>query len=232
MQPTTMINTLDLIIFDCDGVIADSEVLSTRATAAALAEYGLDLTEKQVADLFLGKTLQAGLENIRTQFHQELPASFPARKMQLTEAVFRSDLTPVPGVVSLLDQLALPYCVASNSAHERLRFTFDATGLTSYFSGRVYSADDVSQGKPAPDLFLHAARSQNTPPHRCLVIDDSPSGVRAAVAADMPVIGFLGGAHTYPALADQLRDAGATWIMHDYDEVRALLGPQYLKELA
>jgi len=225
-----MTPSLDLIIFDCDGVIADSEVLSTRASAMALAEFGLDLTEQAVADLLIGQTLETGLARIRQQYHIELPATFATRKMQLTEAAFRRELKPVQGIVPFLDTLDLPYCVASNSAHERLRFTFEATGLTHYFAGRIFSADDVAQGKPAPDLFLYAASQNATPPEHCLVIDDSPSGVRAAVAAGMPVIGFTGGSHATPALDEQLRDAGATWIMSDYQSVSTHINQYNVKE--
>ncbi|AFK63851.1 hydrolase [Advenella kashmirensis WT001] len=159
----------------------------------------------------MGLTFEAGLKRIHEQYQLVLPPAFARRKMQLTEQLFRQELTPVPGLLDLLERLTLPYCVASNSSHERLRFSFEATNLTHYFDGRIYSADDVAQGKPAPDLFLHAAGQYHTPPQRCLVIDDSPSGVRAAVAAGMPVIGFTGGAHALPALAHQLHDAGATW---------------------
>ncbi len=224
--------SLDLIIFDCDGVLVDSEILSTRASTAALAEFGLNLTEQQVAALFLGLTLQDGLEQIRRQYQLDLPPAFATRKMQLTEQLFRQELTPVQGLVELLAQLTIPYCVASNSAHERLQFSFEATGLSRYFAGRIYSAEDVAQGKPAPDLFLHAARQQHAEPQRCLVIDDSTSGVRAAVAAGIPVIGFTGASHAYPALADQLRDAGATWVMSDYDAVRAHLEQYNVKEFS
>lgn len=227
-----MTHTLDLIIFDCDGVIVDSEVLSTRASTAALAEFGLNLTEKQVADLLIGFTFEAGLDRIRKQYQHVLPPGFALRKMQLTEDLFRKELAPLPGLVTLLESLTLPYCVASNSSHERLRFTFEATGLSHYFAGRIYSADDVAHGKPAPDLFLHAAKQQQTPPARCLVIDDSPGGVRAAVAAGMPAIGFIGGAHAYPALADRLREAGATWIMRDYDAVSAHIEQLIVKEFS
>jgi len=228
-----MINTsLDLIIFDCDGVIVDSEVLSTRASAAALAEFGLNLSQAQVADLLVGLTFDAGLKRIQEQHQLVLPPAFAQRKMQLTEQLFRQELAPVPGLVALLERLTLPYCVASNSSHERLRFTFEATELTHYFAGRIYSADDVPQGKPAPDLFLHAAGQQQTPPRCCLVIDDSPSGVRAAVAAGMPVIGFTGGAHALPALVDQLHEAGATWVMSDYDAVSAHIEQYNVKEFS
>ncbi|AHG65350.1 HAD family hydrolase [Advenella mimigardefordensis] len=225
-------SSLDLIIFDCDGVIVDSELLSTRASAAALAEFGLDLTEQQVASLFLGLTLEDGLQRIRQQYQRELPPAFAARKMQLTEQLFRQELTPVQGLVALLQQLTTPYCVASNSAHQRLRFSFEATGLSRYFAGRIYSAEDVAQGKPAPDLFLHAARQQHAEPQRCLVIDDSTSGVRAAVAAGIPVIGFVGASHAYPALADQLREAGATWVMPDYAAVRKHIEQYNVKEFS
>ena len=227
-----MISSLDLIIFDCDGVIADSEVLSTRASAMALAEFGLDLTEQQVADLLIGQTFETGLARIRQQYHIELPDTFAERKMQLTEAAFRRELAPVQGFVPFLDALTLPYCVASNSSHERLRFTFEAMSLTHYFADRTYSADDVVQGKPAPDLFLYAASQNATPPQHCLVIDDSPSGVRAAVAAGMPVIGFTGGSHATPALDEQLREAGATWIMADYESVSTHITQYNVKEFS
>jgi len=224
--------SLDLIIFDCDGVIVDSEVLSTRASAAALSEFGLELTEQQVAALFLGLTLEDGLKRIRQQYQFDLPPAFAARKMQLTEQLFRQELTPIQGLVALLERLTTPYCVASNSAHERLQFTFEATGLSQYFAGRIYSAEDVAQGKPAPDLFLYAASQQHAEPQHCLVIDDSPSGVRAAVAAGIPVIGFVGASHAYPALADQLRGAGATWVMPDYDAVSAHIEQYNVKEFS
>jgi HAD superfamily hydrolase (TIGR01509 family) len=209
----------ELIIFDCDGVLVDSEPLSAQATALALAEFGVAMTMQEALDAFTGLTLAEAIDIVQRRYGVALPAAYALRKEELTAQEFRSRLQPMEGAVQALSRLAIPCCVGSNSPHRRLAMTFECTGLARFFKGRIYSAEDVARGKPEPDLFLHAARQHGIPPGHCLVIDDSPTGVRAAIAAGMPVIGFIGGSHSGPHLRARLLEAGAHWIIDDFSDL-------------
>jgi HAD superfamily hydrolase (TIGR01509 family) len=178
----------DLVIFDNDGVLVDSEVHAQRITAALISELGVPMTPAECEAQFLGAslaTIRAWVE-ARVTVPGDFEAIFHAR---LFEA-FASGLTAVPGVVDALDGLRVPTCVASSGAHERIRVSLAATGLLRRFEGRIFSAQDVARGKPAPDLFLHAARACGVAPARCAVIEDSRAGVEAANAAGMTAFGF------------------------------------------
>ena len=204
-----------LIIFDCDGVLVDSETLSAKAAAIALAEFSVHLDAKQSLQAFIGLTFAAAIAKVRSDFGVELPPAYASRYAQHLEQTFRQELKPMAGVVQMLESLRVPFCVGSNSSQARLAMTFEVTGLTHFFTGRVFSGEDVKEGKPAPDLFLHAAARCGVAPENCLVIEDSPVGVVAAVKAGMPAIGFVGGGHASPALRERLLQAGASVILDD-----------------
>jgi HAD superfamily hydrolase (TIGR01509 family) len=184
----------DLIIFDCDGVLVDSEVLSCRCLSAVLAGYGIDLGLDQALDLFLGRSMAAVREHYDALGHT-IPEQFSAELRAGVRAAFLSGLCPIEGVSSVLERLQIPYCVASSSEVDRVSFSLSLTGLAPHFDGRLYTSQMVERGKPAPDLFLHAAAAMQADPRRTLVIEDSVSGVKAGKAAGMTVWGFVGGSH-------------------------------------
>jgi HAD superfamily hydrolase (TIGR01509 family) len=184
----------DLIIFDCDGVLVDSEVLSCRCLSGTLAAYGIDLDVDQALDLFLGRSLSAVFEHYES-LGRSIPERFVAELRTATRAAFRSSLCPIEGIGSVLKDLRIPHCVASSSDVDRVSFSLSLTGLAPHFDARLYTSQMVERGKPAPDLFLYAAERMQADPHRTLVIEDSVSGVRAGKAAGMTVWGFVGGGH-------------------------------------
>jgi HAD superfamily hydrolase (TIGR01509 family) len=198
-----------LIIFDCDGVLVDSEVLSCRCLCEALAGCGIDVGLEETLDLFLGRSLDAVLEHYQG-LGRSIPRQFPAELMVKVQETFRSALCPIDGIGSVLEGLKIPHCVASSSPLDRVSLSLSLTGLAGHFGDRLYTAQMVDRGKPAPDLFLYAARRMQADPSRTLVIEDSVSGVRAAKAAGMTVWGFVGGSH-YRSRDGRasLRDAGA-----------------------
>ncbi|WP_326615034.1 HAD family hydrolase [Streptomyces scopuliridis] len=185
-----------LVVFDCDGVLVDTERIGPAVVAELATEAGWPLTPDEVREWFLGRPESYLYAEIRA--HADVPVGpdwLDTYRTRLRDAFTARPFT-MPGVGELLDALdgrLLPYCVASSGGHERIEHSLTVTGLWERFAGRVFSADDVAHGKPAPDLFLHAARALGTPPDRCLVIEDSPAGVDAALAAGMPVVGYAGG---------------------------------------
>jgi HAD superfamily hydrolase (TIGR01509 family) len=184
----------DLIIFDCDGVLVDSEVLSCRCLSGVLAGYGIDLGLDQALDLFLGRSMTAVVEHYEA-LGRSIPEQFSTELTAGVRAAFTSALCPIEGVSSVLESLRIPYCVASSSDVDRVSLSLSLTGLAPHFDNRVYTSQMVERGKPAPDLFLYAADRMQADPRRTLVIEDSISGVEAAKAAGMTVWGFVGGSH-------------------------------------
>ncbi|MBR0693948.1 HAD family hydrolase [Bradyrhizobium lablabi] len=199
----------DLVIFDCDGVLVDSEVLSCRCLSEALNGVGVALSTEEALKLFLGRSTAAVVEYCDT-LGRPVPANFLTDLAQQVRKTFRSELKPIIGVGALLADLALPRCVASSSDLDRVTFSLELTGLANHFGPSVYTSQMVKRGKPAPDLFLHAASAMGAQPRRTLVIEDSVSGVMAAKAAGMRVWGFVGGSHYRSRNGDGLlREAGA-----------------------
>ena len=184
----------DLVIFDCDGVLVDSEMLSCRCLIDVLATHGISLDLDQALDLFLGRSTSAVFEYYRA-LGRTIPEQFAAELGAGVRSAFVSALRPIEGVGSVLRDLQVPHCVASSSDIERVSLSLSLTGLAPYFETRLYTSQMVKRGKPAPDLFLHAAESMRADAHRTLVIEDSVSGVTAGKAAGMTVWGFVGGSH-------------------------------------
>jgi HAD superfamily hydrolase (TIGR01509 family) len=184
----------DLIIFDCDGVLVDSELLSCQCLSEALSEFGIALSPERALELFLGRST-AAIEQHYRELGQVVPAGFLARLKSHVLTTFEGALQPIPGVGSVVAGLRAPFCVASSSDIDRVSLSLKVTGLAPHFDGRLYTAQMVEHGKPAPDLFLYAAAKMQTSPARTLVIEDSVSGVQAAKAAGMIVWGFIGGSH-------------------------------------
>jgi HAD superfamily hydrolase (TIGR01509 family) len=197
------------VIFDCDGVLVDSETLAGPILAALLTELGLPTTPEDIDRDFKGRSWEHGLEVIRARRGGEQP--WPGLRERYREhlfATFDAELRPIPGIATALDALdaaGVPYCVASSGDHERIRRGLRAGGLLDRFpDAAIFSVDDVAHGKPAPDLFLHAAAAMGFEPPTTVVVEDSAAGVRAGVAAGMRVLGYADAAG-----ADALRVAGA-----------------------
>jgi HAD superfamily hydrolase (TIGR01509 family) len=185
---------LDLIVFDCDGVLVDSEVLSCRCLSEVLARYGIKLKVEEALELFLGRSTAVVLQHYSAQ-GRILPEKFLSDLKARVRQAFQSSLQPIPGVGSLLSSLHTPHCVASSSDLDRVAFSLALAGLALHFDDRIYTSQMVARGKPAPDLFLYAAAKMQAEPARTLVIEDSVSGIAAAKAAGMKVWGFVGGSH-------------------------------------
>ena len=188
-----------LVIFDCDGVLVDSEGIALEVLVDALAEKGIILTTDQAAERFLGRSLGSLTEVVRSEFGVEIDPAFLSGMRDGLYVRFRRELEPLPGVAAAIDSLKavqVSCCVASSSQRERIELSLSVTGLLSRLSPHIFSATMVERGKPAPDLFLHAAAKMGVAPAQCLVVEDSPAGIRAAQAAGMKVIAFTGGSHT------------------------------------
>jgi HAD superfamily hydrolase (TIGR01509 family) len=212
----------DLIIFDLDGVLVDSEPISSRVTAAALTEAGIGASEAEVCDRFLGVSTAAMLRVIEAEHGCELPVCFQSNLRAQILEVFEHELQPVAGVHTVLEALAVRRCVASSSHPDRIRRSLELAGLLGHFAPNLFSASMVDHGKPAPDLFLLAAARMAADPGRCLVVEDSVVGVHAGKAAGMTVFGFAGASHVRPEThVPRLEAAGADVV---FAEMPALVG--------
>lgn len=186
---------IELVIFDCDGVLVDSELISARVLIEQLEREGIDVDFSYVQQHFLGRSFATVASGIRDRFDYDLPADFEGRYRDGLVRAFQSELRLVDGVEAVLDSLSVPACVATSSSEARARRTLELTGLASRFREKTFTATQVARGKPAPDLFLHAAKSMGVSPLHCLVIEDSLPGVKAALAAGMRVWRFTGASH-------------------------------------
>jgi HAD superfamily hydrolase (TIGR01509 family) len=200
---------VDLVIFDCDGVLIDSEAIVCRVESEALAELGYRLDVDSFIERFVGRAAKESRALIEAELGRPLPASFAAEASRRVAAAFARELRAIDGVAAALAALDLPKCVASSSLPERLAYTLGLTGLAPWFGGNVFSTALVARGKPAPDIYLHAAAAMAALAERCLVIEDSVPGIAGAKAAGMTAFGFVGGSHCRPGLADRLSAAGA-----------------------
>jgi HAD superfamily hydrolase (TIGR01509 family) len=209
---------VELVIFDCDGVLIDSERLAIKVDVLALRELGWPLSEAEVIARFVGRSDRETRAAIEDHLGRKLPDGWTEQIQREYRRAFEGGLTPVRGVVEALEEISLPSCVASSGTHEHLRYTLGLTGLYKRFAGRIFSADDVARGKPAPDLFLHAASQMAAEPAHCIVVEDSRPGVQAARAAGMRVLAFAGGLS--PA---ELLDGPDTVVFEDMRELPTLL---------
>ncbi|UZJ30695.1 HAD family hydrolase [Streptomyces endophytica] len=212
----------DLVIFDNDGVLVDSEPLSNTILAGYLTELGHPTSYEESIRDYMGSAMHRVHEIVLERTGRRLPGDFDEVFHGRVFAAFERELQPVPGVTDILEKLAadgIPYCVGSSGSHERIRVGHRTTGLDRWFGPeRVFSSQDVGRGKPAPDLFLHAAREMGVAPERCAVVEDSPLGVQAAVAAGMDVFGF-----TAMTPGARLAEAGATELFGRMTELPDLL---------
>lgn len=202
----------------------DSEVIAIEVEVAALRRAGIPITPAELADRYVGVSATAMSDAVHEEFGVALDEAWWAQLETDSLAALGQRVQPVPGIRAVLDGLGAPACLASSSSHPRIALSLTAAGLIDAFpDGTRFSAADVSRGKPAPDLFLHAARSMGWDPATCVVVEDSPYGVQAAVAAGMDVIGFAAGGHAGPAWSDRLRVAGAAVVVATAPALAALL---------
>jgi HAD superfamily hydrolase (TIGR01509 family) len=209
----------DLVIFDCDGVLIDSELLTIGVEVQLLAEAGIAITGDEIIERYVGTSMKSMIADLEARFGYSLGDDFASRHALQVSKVFERELRAMPGIVEVLAGLPGKICVASSSSPERLRHTLGIAGLHDHFDPHIFSATMVEHGKPAPDLFLHAAERMGAMPSRCVVIEDSAPGIEAAAAAGMTAIGFTGGSHCRDGHAARLSAGGATMVVETMSEM-------------
>jgi HAD superfamily hydrolase (TIGR01509 family) len=198
-----MVTSPELVIFDCDGVLVDSEGIATRVLVEEARTLGLDLPIAEGLELFRGEKMARCVATLEGRLGRSVPQGFVLRVRERMSQAFTTELRAVDGVKEVLAGVSVPTCVASSGPLEKIRLSLRLTGLLEYFDGHLFSAYEINSWKPAPDLFLHAARVMGAAPNACIVVEDSLPGVRAGVAAGMRVLAFAEG-----ALADRLAAEG------------------------
>lgn len=213
-----------LVIFDCDGVLVDSEPISIRVLLEVVAEAGVNIDEEVGYRRFLGRSMASVAAMLEEEFGLAVKDRHLAEARARLYESFRRDLKPTAGIFAALDALALPYCVASSSQPERIRLALSLSGLLERFEPHIYSASMVDKGKPAPDLFLHAARSMGFRPADCVVIEDSAAGIEAARRAGMRVFAYTGASHAPLCnLRETVAALGPDCIFDDMAQLPALI---------
>jgi HAD superfamily hydrolase (TIGR01509 family) len=214
---------VDLVIFDCDGVLVDSEVISCRAHAETLTRHGYPITETQVLERFLGRSMHHSIVEVEAELGRRLPDDFRSQVYSEIFRLFAISLQATPHMAETLARITEPVCVASSGPPEKISTSLNHVGLYARFAPHIFSAMQVRHGKPAPDLFLFAAEQMRVAPARCLVIEDSLAGIEAARAAGMAVLGFHGGSHCGPGYDERLLTAGAAAVFDDMRELPDLI---------
>lgn len=213
-----------MIVFDCDGVLVDSEMIAIRVLLDTIAAQGVVLEPEHAYSHFLGRSLATVTQSLLTSHGLKLGPDALAGMQVALFARYRRELRAVPGVAELLDELKIPFCVASSSLVERIRLSLEVTSLLDRFEPHIFSATTVARGKPAPDLFLHAASEMGVMPKHCLVVEDSPMGILAAQAAGMRVAAFVGGLHVAASgLRTAIDSLRPNAVIDDIRQVRELL---------
>ncbi|RFC65431.1 HAD family phosphatase [Fulvimarina endophytica] len=215
-----------LMIFDCDGVLVDSEIIAADVQAKLIAEYGIEMSAEDLASRFAGLTFPMILERISEESGQPISASLIDRSDAEVDRRLAEEVEELPGVREAVEAFAargVPYCICSNSSSKRLELELDHVGLWDYFTPHVFSAGEVGtkKGKPAPDVFLHACKTFGVSPSETFVVEDSVHGVAAASAAGCRVVGFTGASHSYPGHAEALAEAGATTVINRLSDLPA-----------
>lgn len=225
--------SIELIIFDCDGVLVDSEPLAMRVLIAAIAAQGIAIPPVDAFRNYLGRSLASISASLHETHGMPLSDAALASMRSDLYALYRKELRASPGLVKALQTITIPVCVASSSQLERIRLSLDLTGLTAFFEPNIFSASMVSNGKPAPDLFIYTAGRMNTSPRNCLVIEDSPAGITAAKAAGMHVFAYTGGSHIAPSgLRKTIQSLGADRTFDDMQTLPDLIGSLETKKTA
>jgi HAD superfamily hydrolase (TIGR01509 family) len=216
-------NHWGLVIFDCDSVLVDSEPIASRVLAELLTEIGFPFSMEQSIEHFTGLSLTTVLAKVEALWGRPLPADFRSRLVERDETAFRAELQPIAGVAAAVEALKVPACVASSGTPRKIRTNLGTTGLLHLFDPHLFSAEMVARGKPAPDLFLHAAHSMGVAPEACVVVEDSVAGILAARAAGMSPIGFAGGGHAGRGYGAMLASAGAAVVIERMADLPPLL---------
>ncbi|MGX7875233.1 HAD family hydrolase [Mesorhizobium sp. ORM6] len=207
------------IIFDCDGVLVDSEPLAARAYERVYEKHGMPGVHCGIIAQCVGMKQSDIIVRIKELTGHQFPAAADGDIWAETKVLFTEELKPTPGIVAFLETLEGDRCVASSSSVERINHSLAVTGLAHFFGDAIYSSSMVKNGKPAPDIFLFAAARMGANPADCVVIEDSPFGIQGAVAAGMTAIGYTGGGHTYAEHSARLTAAGADCVCADWHEV-------------
>lgn len=210
---------VEAIIFDFDGVIADSEILANQVLAERVTALGLLTTLDDALHLYMGKRWAEAVTLIEQSLGKPLPTNFPDDLKAATLGRFRTELKEVPGAARFIGHFkGLPRCIASSSSADRLQVSLEILNLIEQFDGRVFSADLVERGKPEPDIFLYAARQMGVEASKCIVIEDSVSGVHAAKAAGMTIVGLCAASHIRDGHSRRLSEAGATYVAASWED--------------
>lgn len=212
------------ILWDCDGVLIDSEVLACSVAANYLCELGYPITTEQFVERFMGNSRKQILAEILAETGNDYTAAFEkGGTVQAKREVFETQLKATPGIVDVLQSIDLPMAVASGSDPDRLKFTLGLTSLLDYFNGHIYSAEGVAKGKPAPDIFLHAAEKLGVAPEDCLVVEDGIHGIHAAQAAGMDVIAYIGASHMTHSLREKIKSLEPMSVIDKIDDLMAFI---------
>ncbi|MBT3358288.1 MAG: HAD family hydrolase [Rhodospirillaceae bacterium] len=216
----------DLVIFDCDGVLVDSEMLASRLMATRLTREGYPITAQQCRDRYTGISLASLKTAVEKDWGKKLPEDFEETVRAHDLGVFARELEAVPGVADALRKIDIPVCVASSGVPEKIENSLQTTGLMEFFEPHLFSTSLVAKGKPAPDIFLYAARQMGVDPARCVVVEDAEAGIRGGLDAGMQVFGFAGGGHCGPGYMQMLHKAGAGLVFENMARLPELLGIQ------
>lgn len=211
------------VIFDCDGVLIDSEKISMAVDMALLAENGIHISEAEMYLRFIGPTFEDMVAELEREYKKTLQPDLAARKDGMMLELYRRDLKPVPGVLPMLQNLALPKSIGTNGPRDRALEALRLTGLSPFFGNRLTTYEDVKYPKPAPDVYQLAARRAGFDPVHCLVVEDSVTGATAALAAGCKVIGFTGVAHEPLVKAMELKQLGVSSVIHDMGELLGVI---------
>ncbi|MET3520669.1 HAD family phosphatase [Mesorhizobium sp. M4B.F.Ca.ET.215.01.1.1] len=215
----------DLVIFDCDGVLVDSEIIAARIEAELLTSAGYEISAEELAETYAGLTFKDIMMRVEEKSAIPFQASLIGRAEELVDRKLRSDVRAIDGAREAVAAVTVRRCVCSNSRTERVEFMLEKVGLLPFFAGRIFSGLDIpsKKTKPAPDVFLYAAERLNADPKNTFVIEDSVHGVTGARTAGMRVIGFTGAAHSYPGHADALTEAGAETVIRRWAELKSVI---------
>ncbi|GAA4108222.1 HAD family hydrolase [Aminobacter aganoensis] len=215
----------ELVIFDCDGVLVDSEIIAARIEAELLTAAGFEITAEEIAESYAGLTFKDIMLKIEEKAAIPFQASLISQAEELVDRRLKSDVRAIDGVHEAVAAVTAPRCICSNSTAERIEMMLERTRILPLFKGRIFSALETTskKPKPAPDVFLHAASTYGADPAKTFVIEDSVHGISGAAAAGMRVIGFTGGAHSYPGHADMLTEAGAETVIRRWADLGGVL---------
>jgi HAD superfamily hydrolase (TIGR01509 family) len=215
----------DLVIFDCDGVLVDSEIIAARVEADLLTEAGFEISAEELSEAYAGLTFKDIMLRVEERSSIPFQASLIDRAESLVDRRLRADVRAIEGAHEAVAAVAAPRCICSNSSTERLDAMLTKTRLKSFFEGRIFSSLDTAsrKPKPAPDVFLHATSTLHADPAKTFVIEDSVHGTAGAKSAGMRVIGFTGASHSYPGHADALTEAGAETVIRRWADFRGVI---------